>query len=47
MFATLSAFCVIAGVVKLRGPDGLRAIGLHNVDMIDWTYGFSSPNQKT
>jgi len=38
---------IIAGVVKLRSPDGLRAICSHNVDMIDWTYRFSSPNQQT
>ena len=38
VFAMLSVFCAIGGVVELSGPDGLRAIDSRNVDMIDWTY---------
>ena len=42
--ATLSAFGVTGEVVKLHGPDGLRAINSRIV--IDWTHRFLSPNNR-
>jgi len=46
VFATLSAFCAIGGVVKFCGPDGLRAMDSRNVDTIDWTYRFCHPSTR-